>query len=38
LKKAGKTVIVVSHDDRYFHIPDRILKMEYGQIVESEKS
>jgi len=38
LKKEGKTTIVVSHDDRYFHIPDRILKMEYGQIVESEKS
>ena len=36
LKKAGKTVIVVSHDDRYFHIPDRILKMEYGQIAEME--
>jgi putative pyoverdin transport system ATP-binding/permease protein len=38
LKKAGKTVLVVSHDDRYFHIPDRILKMEYGKIVESEKA
>ena len=35
LKKAGKTVVVVSHDDRYFHIPDRILKMEYGQLVET---
>jgi putative ATP-binding cassette transporter len=35
LKKAGKTVVVVSHDDRYFHIPDRILKMEYGELVET---
>ena len=35
LKKVGKTVVVVSHDDRYFHIPDRILKMEYGQLVET---
>jgi len=31
----GKTVIAVSHDDRYFHLPDRLVKMEYGQIVET---
>ena len=37
LKKAGKTVVVVSHDDRYFHIADRLLKMEYGQLVETER-
>jgi len=33
LKQQGKTLIVVSHDDRYFHIADRLLKMEYGQLV-----
>ncbi|MCP4107323.1 MAG: cyclic peptide export ABC transporter [Desulfobacteraceae bacterium] len=31
-KARGKTVIAVSHDDRYFHVADRILKLEYGRI------
>ncbi len=29
----GKTVIAVSHDDRYFDTADRIIKMEEGKIV-----
>jgi putative ATP-binding cassette transporter len=33
LKSEGKTVIAVSHDDRYFHLADRIIKMEYGKII-----
>jgi len=33
LKNAGKTVIAVSHDDRYYHVADRIIKMDYGQFV-----
>jgi putative ATP-binding cassette transporter len=33
LKAQGKTVIAVSHDDRYFHLADRVIKMEYGRIV-----
>ncbi|EYF04580.1 cyclic peptide export ABC transporter [Chondromyces apiculatus] len=32
LKQQGKTVIAVSHDDRYFHCADRVVTMEYGQI------
>ncbi len=32
LKKAGKTVIAVTHDDRYFHCADRVIKLEYGRI------
>jgi len=32
LKKAGKTVLVVSHDDHYFHIADRIMQMKEGKI------
>lgn len=31
LKKQGKTIIAVSHDDRYFHVADRVLKMDYGK-------
>lgn len=36
LKQRGKTVLVISHDDRYFHLGDRILKLDYGTI-ESDK-
>ena len=32
LKARGKTVIVVSHDDRYYHVADRLIKLDYGQI------
>src|SRR5262249_45087385 len=32
LKGRGKTVFVISHDDRYFHVADRVIKLEYGQI------
>lgn len=30
LRQAGKTVIVVSHDDHYFHCADQIVRMDYG--------
>lgn len=32
LKSAGKTIVVVSHDDRYFHVGDRVLQMDYGEL------
>jgi putative ATP-binding cassette transporter len=32
LKSTGKTVVVVTHDDRYFHIADRVLQMDYGKL------
>lgn len=32
MKKAGKTCIVVSHDDHYFHKADRILEMKHGKL------
>lgn len=32
LKRRGKTVIVISHDDRYYDLADRIIKLERGQI------
>ena len=34
MQKQGRTLIVISHDDRYFHLADRILHMENGRIVE----
>ena len=34
LKAAGKTVIAVTHDDRFHDLADDLVKMEYGQIVE----
>lgn len=33
LKQQGKAVVVISHDDRYFHVADRIVTMENGKIV-----
>jgi putative pyoverdin transport system ATP-binding/permease protein len=33
LKKRDKAVLVISHDDRYFHLCDRLIKLDYGQIV-----
>ncbi len=33
LKRDGKTVIAVTHDDKYFHVADRVVKMEYGEFV-----
>jgi putative ATP-binding cassette transporter len=33
LKARGKTVLVISHDDRYYHVGDRIIKIDYGQFV-----
>lgn len=32
LKIQGKTILVISHDDRYFHLGDRLLKLEDGQL------
>jgi putative ATP-binding cassette transporter len=32
MKTAGKTVVVVSHDDRHFHAGDRVLQMDYGKL------
>jgi putative ATP-binding cassette transporter len=36
LKQQGKAVLVISHDDRYFHLADRVIKLDYGK-VEYEK-
>jgi putative ATP-binding cassette transporter len=32
-----KTIVVISHDDRYYHLGDRIVKLEYGELVEDTR-
>ncbi len=32
LKKRGKTVIVITHDDRYFDCADQLVKLDFGQV------
>lgn len=32
LKQQGKIVLVISHDDRYFHLADRVIKLDYGKV------
>lgn len=36
LRAAGKTIVAVSHDDRYFHLADRVLKLDGGQLIEHD--
>lgn len=36
LRSQGKTLIVVSHDDKYFHVADRIFRMDYGKLIPYE--
>jgi len=38
LRDKGHLVIVVSHDDRYFHLADRVIRMDHGRIVEGAAS
>jgi putative pyoverdin transport system ATP-binding/permease protein len=33
LKSRGKTIIVISHDDKYYQFADRVVKLDYGQIL-----
>ncbi len=36
LKARGKTAVVISHDDRYYHLADRITKLNYGKVEYDE--
>jgi len=38
MKRAGKTLIVISHDEAYFHVADRVIEMDAGQIVKDPSS
>ncbi|MDI9779696.1 cyclic peptide export ABC transporter [Pseudomonas putida] len=35
LKRLGKTIIVISHDDRYFDVADHVLRLRDGKRVET---
>ncbi|MCY9530253.1 MULTISPECIES: cyclic peptide export ABC transporter [Paenibacillus] len=34
LKNQGKCIIAVTHDDRFYHVADKFIKMEMGKIVQ----
>ena len=34
LRERGKLVVVVTHDDRYFHLGNQVIKLEDGKMVE----
>ncbi|KZN32587.1 hypothetical protein N480_25390 [Pseudoalteromonas luteoviolacea S2607] len=38
LKKLNKIVVVITHDDRYFHLADKLVRMETGQVLEEVKT
>jgi putative pyoverdin transport system ATP-binding/permease protein len=38
LKAKGKTVIVISHDDHYFYLADRVIKFDNGQVEFDQRS
>ncbi len=35
LKARGKTVLVITHDEKYFHLADRLIKLEEGQLLST---
>jgi putative ATP-binding cassette transporter len=38
LRKTGKTILAISHDDRYYHVADRVITMRYGKIESTKKN
>jgi putative ATP-binding cassette transporter len=36
LKRMGKAVLVITHDDRYFHLADRLVRLESGKLLTAE--
>ncbi len=38
LKARGRCVCVISHDDRYYDVADRVVKLENGQIVDAQRA
>jgi putative ATP-binding cassette transporter len=37
LKARNKVVVVITHDDRYFHVADQVLFMEDGKLIRTER-
>lgn len=33
LRARGKTVFAISHDDRFYDVADRVIKLDYGQVI-----
>ena len=38
LRERGKLVVVITHDDRYFHLGNQVIKLEDGKVVEYLKT
>ena len=36
LQRDGKTIIIITHDDEYFHHTDRMIKLDYGKIISNK--
>lgn len=36
LRRRGKAVLVITHDDRYFEVADRVHKLDYGKLVPDD--
>ena len=36
LKAKNKALIVISHDDRYYHVADHVIKLDYGKLQQGE--
>ncbi|MCX7365337.1 MAG: cyclic peptide export ABC transporter [Alphaproteobacteria bacterium] len=36
LKRQGRTIVAVTHDDRYWHVADRVITLDLGMIVSTE--
>ena len=37
LKARGKTVFAISHDDRYYHVADRLVRLDVGRVIEDTR-
>jgi putative pyoverdin transport system ATP-binding/permease protein len=37
LKARGKTVLVISHDERYYNVADRIIRLDYGKLATDQR-
>lgn len=38
LKAKGKTIFVITHDDRYYHVADRVIRLDEGRVVSDSEN